>query len=915
MRSWFEPRFGADLGGVRVHLGAGAAQAADGLAANAYTIGSDIVFGAGRYAPETAAGQRLLAHELAHVVHHGPASATIHRDANQGRQGGQPSADAAMTARLEFARSVLSAAPELAGADRTTLGRIVDAVPVYEAIRQRQAVREQRRSEVESIEYHERTNEMYAASGYSTDPLDAGVPPPAGVPASPEMFETFRQNVATADASIEQLDYDIAASIAEFGLSDEATVIWLVDVEFPAIWARRAKVLADTRLEVSREQVLEQQRRYPADACTVDQGALRAADAELARLDGERAQARDEQPRLRDEREAQLAQRRDMDSRRRGAEEPGGLPGGVPPSNEEWAAIDASIEQLDRRIEANESAIVDRDRAFLTAYATHGRAHPALYMGGYQPGMFASMDDGQLAARVGSWTQKLLDNIARTRANIADDTIKVWDLNDIPDQTYDSLGVPRRSVLGQSVDRFVANKRSQRAWLDIAIAVLEIAVVIGVSIVATPLAGAAVGLAFSAVHLGFDLAQVVREEAAANTNVHPELRDLSANDPDYLAVILDIAGMVPDIVVVARALRPAAAALRAGGEAADFALAAEREVGRDAARRLTETAVRRWRLGSAAERIGRAQAWVRRVLAAPASVIRDLTDLAIERLRRLPGWMLERLRMMNEAGMRAALGCASPCKVDLEEIRRFLTQMTERGAPRGATLANTADIVAALPADVINVQLITAKLSKHPSLRAAINASGMTAEDFGALRRFTTAADLANPETAYETFTRYLSMVAANRAGSDVNELNRIAAAMSAAQSRGPAASLKGSMFEAWARLHVSDFANTSGFERLTTNVGGRPLIADRWIPSRGEVWDFKHYTSTRSGDLVRTDQAGRYVQLIGQQVDGHTVSSINYVFPSLEVALANRRRLVSRGLEAIQVHYVGANNALVLVP
>jgi hypothetical protein len=271
--------------------------------------------------------------------------------------------------------------------------------------------------------------------------------------------------------------------------------------------------------------------------------------------------------------------------------------------------------------------------------------------------------------------------------------------------------------------------------------------------------------------------------------------------------------------------------------------------------------------------------------------------------------------MMNEAGMRAALGCASPCRVDLDEIRRFLTEMTERGVPRGATLTTTADIVAALPADVINVELITSKLAKHPSLRAAISASGMTAQDFGALRRFTSAADLANAETAYETFTRYLSMVAANRAGNDLNELNRIAAAMTAAQRRGPAVSLKGSMFEAWARLHISDFASTSGFERLSTTVGGRPLIADRWIPARGEIWDFKHYTSTRSGDLVRAGPAGRYVSLLGQQFEGHTVTSINYVFPSLEVALANRRRLVAQGLEAINVHYVGANNALVLVP
>jgi len=53
---------------VRLHADAEAAHAAKAIHAKAYTVGSDIVFAAGRYAPETAEGKRLLAHELAHVV-------------------------------------------------------------------------------------------------------------------------------------------------------------------------------------------------------------------------------------------------------------------------------------------------------------------------------------------------------------------------------------------------------------------------------------------------------------------------------------------------------------------------------------------------------------------------------------------------------------------------------------------------------------------------------------------------------------------------------------------------------------------------------------------------------------------------------------------------------------------------------
>jgi hypothetical protein len=67
-RKFFEPRFGFDFSRLRIHTDAEAARSARAMNAHAFTIGRDIVFGAGRFAPHTSAGQRLLAHELAHVV-------------------------------------------------------------------------------------------------------------------------------------------------------------------------------------------------------------------------------------------------------------------------------------------------------------------------------------------------------------------------------------------------------------------------------------------------------------------------------------------------------------------------------------------------------------------------------------------------------------------------------------------------------------------------------------------------------------------------------------------------------------------------------------------------------------------------------------------------------------------------------
>lgn len=70
-RAYFESRFGHDFSGVRIHTGGRAAAAANAIHARAYTLGSDIAFAAGEYAPGQPDGRLLLAHELAHVMQQG----------------------------------------------------------------------------------------------------------------------------------------------------------------------------------------------------------------------------------------------------------------------------------------------------------------------------------------------------------------------------------------------------------------------------------------------------------------------------------------------------------------------------------------------------------------------------------------------------------------------------------------------------------------------------------------------------------------------------------------------------------------------------------------------------------------------------------------------------------------------------
>jgi hypothetical protein len=67
-RTFFDTRFGHDFSNVRVHADSHAAESARAVNALAYTVGQQIVFGAGQFRPESTGGKHLLAHELAHVV-------------------------------------------------------------------------------------------------------------------------------------------------------------------------------------------------------------------------------------------------------------------------------------------------------------------------------------------------------------------------------------------------------------------------------------------------------------------------------------------------------------------------------------------------------------------------------------------------------------------------------------------------------------------------------------------------------------------------------------------------------------------------------------------------------------------------------------------------------------------------------
>ena len=116
--SYFEQRFGYDFSKVRIHTDSKAAENAKAVQARAYTIGSDIIFGSGEYAPATAAGKRLLAHELAHVLQQAGGTEVTH---------GAPAAhgaEAMSASRMDTIR--LHSLPNSPGIQRVSLPDVID---------------------------------------------------------------------------------------------------------------------------------------------------------------------------------------------------------------------------------------------------------------------------------------------------------------------------------------------------------------------------------------------------------------------------------------------------------------------------------------------------------------------------------------------------------------------------------------------------------------------------------------------------------------------------------------------------------------------------------------------------------------------------------------------------------------------
>jgi hypothetical protein len=142
-RGSMEATFGQDFSDVRVHTDAKASHSAESVGANAYTVGSDIVFKAGQFDTSSTTGQRTLAHELTHVVQQksGPVDGS---DAPGGIRLSDPSdrferAADDTAGQVVASRSVAGASPAASSTDAAAAQRDLDEAAAIQRIVQRQS--------------------------------------------------------------------------------------------------------------------------------------------------------------------------------------------------------------------------------------------------------------------------------------------------------------------------------------------------------------------------------------------------------------------------------------------------------------------------------------------------------------------------------------------------------------------------------------------------------------------------------------------------------------------------------------------------------------------------------------------------------------------------------------------------------
>jgi hypothetical protein len=540
-REYFEPRFGTDFSQVRVHTDSHAAGTATSINAKAFTAGRDIAFGPGEFSPTSHAGQKLLAHELTHVVQQSGAPpnagggttvhlSTIQRQLAEDPQDAGPATERqeepnvpdAARKRATYAATVFRRMAPLSTTDEVRVTQIVAATQLYPRILEKRRIQS-------DLDRKAKGEESRGMGILRHDPQ--------------------RQT------ELQRLDDLIQPGLAELGIVSEDEVFRLVDEVFPRMVLTRAKDLALSMLDENKDLALAEQQRYSEQVCTPDIGGFLAADTELGQI----ASRIVDVPALIESLKAGNA---DVRYRHEiyGTLRPGETPAaGVydPSEYEEYERKLRALEESSYQMPVIREELANKRGQYALRY-------PILGHRGYVPGSFSSAPQEQLADLVAGPVQEILDNIKTVQGDILTEELKVWHLNDVLEMTMVEMGVENEFLLTEAVKAHVKQQEEDKTFKERALAALAVVTTIIASILTAPAGGwggYVVGGLWGAYFLHKDLNEYFMESAAENVSLDPELRDISMNEPTLLWVALDAISLGLDVAPFVRGIKPMARAL------------------------------------------------------------------------------------------------------------------------------------------------------------------------------------------------------------------------------------------------------------------------------------------------------------------------------------------------------------------
>ncbi len=302
--------------------------------------------------------------------------------------------------------------------------------------------------------------------------------------------------------------------------------------------------------------------------------------------------------------------------------------------------------------------------------------------------------------------------------------------------------------------------------------------------------------------------------------------------------------------------------------------------------------------------------WARDAFALTADILNNLSLAAINRLRSLSTELIQQFRSLSTTLKRLALGCASACRCDIVALRRFLEDRAALTTVNRTPINTVDELIDALPS-CMNTTLIRDKLERQPFLMTMIREAGITVDDLSAIaiERGIVTGGGNTAVAAKENFSRFLTSLIPAKVGSDRDRFLTIITAMREAEGgRGSVTSaFQGPMFENYSRLYVRGFQNKN-FSRITYDSNIIPGLthtrtSDGFVPGRRELWDFK-----LSDNIVDAQQANDYRRILNfESTRGRPrVTSINYLFPTLEAARTNQHLLRTPGFNVYYLSPTG---------